>query len=71
MNRATLDRVAEHKMEGELKASLKLGKADDVTLPWGETLLAKPLIRLNATALPPALSDFLGKRRGESDSRQE
>lgn len=46
------------------QASLKLGKGDDVTLPWGETLLAKPLIRLNAAAIPPALADLLGKRRG-------
>lgn len=35
-----------------------------MTLPWGETLLAKPLIRLNAAAIPPALADLLGKRRG-------
>lgn len=47
---------------GEGKASLKLGKADDVTLPWGKTLLAKPLIRLNAATLPPALAELLGRR---------
>ena len=70
VNRSTLARVAESKMERELKASLKLGKADDVTLPWGKTLLAKPLIRLNAAMLPPALAEMVGctKRAMGADS---
>ena len=78
VNRATLARVAteagpvpglSNKGEagqGEAKASLKLGKADDVTLPWGKTLLAKPLIRLNAATLPPALAELLGRPTGRS-----
>jgi hypothetical protein len=63
VNRATLARVAEPAKGdgGEARASLKLGKADDVTLPWGKTLLAKPLIRLNAATLPPALAELLGR----------
>ncbi|KAM3569453.1 hypothetical protein VYU27_008447 [Nannochloropsis oceanica] len=70
VNRSTLARVAESKVERELKASLKLGKADDVTLPWGKTLLAKPLIRLNAAMLPPRLAEMVGctKRASGADS---
>jgi hypothetical protein len=63
VNRATLTRVAENKVERELKASLRLGKTDDVTLPWGKTLLAKPLIRLNAAMLPPDLAQLVGCQR--------
>ncbi|EWM22529.1 hypothetical protein Naga_100290g6 [Nannochloropsis gaditana] len=63
VNRATLARVAENKVERELKASLRLGKTDDVTLPWGKTLLAKPLIRLNAAMLPPDLAQLVGCQR--------
>eukprot|EP00624_Nannochloropsis_granulata_P003275 evm.model.NODE_26679_length_19160_cov_44.213623.1 len=70
VNRSTLARVAERKIERELKASLNLGKADDVTLPWGKTLLAKPLIRLNAAMLPPRLAEMVGctKRVSGTDS---